>query len=91
MTAASPTTLDELRQFVHGRLCAMEGLLEDQFDTVETPVIRRGQPCGLQFDLRGPRAVRLGAVWASDRNELYVYDAQGQRAEKLTLSARISA
>lgn len=86
-----PTTLDGLRAFVHQRLCAKENLLEDQFGMQESPILRGDQTCGLQFLLQGPRAVRLSAVWTSDRNEIFLYDAGGERYAKIELQHRISA
>lgn len=83
--------MDELRQFVHQHLCSKENLLEDQFGMVETPIVRGGQQCGLQFLLQGPRAVRLSAVWTSDKNEIFLYDAAGERYQKIELSQRIAA
>lgn len=88
---AEPSTLEELRLFVHYRLCARENLLEDQFTTADSPIVRGGQSCGLQFQLQGPRSVRLSAVWTSDRNEVYLYDAAGERYEKIALKRRIAA
>lgn len=86
-----PSTLDELREFVHRQLCAKENLLEDQFEMVESAIIRGGQECGLQFLLQGPRAVRLSAVWNSDRNEVFLYDAAGERYRKIELARRVAA
>lgn len=87
----SPKTLDELRAFVHKCLCAKENLLEDQFGMVEAPIVRGDRRCGIQFLLQGPRAVRLSAVWTSDRNEVFLYDAAGERYDKIALSERIAA
>ena len=89
-STASPRTLRELRAEVHRRLCEREDLLEDQFELTEMELTRRGRPCGRQFCLHGPRSVRLGAVWASDHNVLYLYDARGQRYEKVKLTVRMS-
>ena len=89
-STAAPRTLDELRAEVHRRLCAREDLLEDQFELTEMPLARRGRPCGMQFCLHGPRSVRLGAVWAADHNVLYLYDARGQRYEKVKLALRLN-
>ena len=68
-------TLDELRQFVHKTLCEKENLLADQFTMTEVRLTRGNGPCGLQFCLRGPRNVRLAAIWVADRNVVYLYDA----------------
>ncbi len=81
-------TMDTLRCYVHERLCRHENLVAEQFALEVTPLTRRGVLCGLQFLLRGPRSVRLGAVWASDRNLLYLYDARGERFHKEQLAAR---
>ena len=79
-------SMDALRRYVHERLCRHENLVADQFALEVTPLSRNGEPCGLQFLLRGPRSVRLGAVWASDKNLLYLYDARGERFHKEQLS-----
>jgi len=81
--------LEALSQWVHETLCSQENLLTDQFQTVEMPLIRKGKMCGIQFLLQGPRNVRLGAVWASDHNLIYFYDAQGQRYCKTQLHNRV--
>ncbi len=83
-------TLNELRAYVHGRLCEKENLLGDQFTMTESRLIRRTSVCGLQFSLIGPRNVRLGAVWAACHNAVYLYDAQGVRYEKLRLKHRLN-
>jgi hypothetical protein len=83
-------TLDDLRRFVHALLCQKENLLPDQFRTSEVALIRQNEPCGLQFCLRGPRSVRLAAVWAAEANFVYLYDAKGTRYSKLRLPHRIS-
>jgi hypothetical protein len=85
----SVRTLDDLRAFIHGRLCEKENLLADQFTMTEMRLTRRSRECGLQFSLHGPRNVRLGAIWASDHNVIYLYDAQGIRYEKLRLKQRL--
>lgn len=81
--------LDAVRNWVHETLCARENLLLDQFETLEVPLIKKGKLCGLQYTLHGPRNVRLGAIWATDQNTIYFYDAQGERYHKQTLSNRV--
>ena len=83
-------SLVDLRSFVHQTLCEKENLLADQFTLAESPLRRRGAPCGIQFTLQGPRSVRLGAVWAADQNQVYFYDARGERYLKMRLPHRIS-
>ena len=84
-------TLEDLRAWIHRTLCQKENLLADQFRTTEMQLMRRGRVCGTQFLLRGPRSVRLGAIWASDVNTVYFYNARGQRYLKVRLRSRIIA
>lgn len=82
-------SLDELRQYIHKTLCEKENLLEEQFSMSEMSLQRRGRSCGLQFSINGPRSVRLGAIWASDANMIYFYDARGERYAKIHLPNRV--
>lgn len=81
----SVRSVQELRSFVHQTLCDKENLIYEQFEMTESELVRRGRTCGLQFHLQGPRSVRLGAIWNSDHNVLYFYDAVGERYLKLRL------
>jgi hypothetical protein len=83
-------TLDDLRGFIHNTLCKKENLLADQFKLSVLRLMRQDQLCGLQFCLRGPRSVRLAAIWAADQNTVYLYDARGARYAKLRLTNRVS-
>ena len=82
-------TVDDLRRYVHDTLCRHENLVADQFVLQVIPLTQVGKNCGLQFILRGPRSVRLGAVWASQQNQLYFYDARGERFQKEPLAHSI--
>ena len=82
--------LDDLRTFVHRTLCQRENILPDQFSLTESPMLRQGQSCGLEFCLHGPRSIRLGAIWVEDHNVIYFYDAGGQRFRKVQLLQRVS-
>ena len=82
-------SLDDLRAYIHRTLCEKENLLENQFTMTEMQLIRRSRGCGLQFSLHGPRSVRLGAIWVSDQNMIYFYDAQGVRYRKVRLAQRL--
>lgn len=84
-------TLSDLRGFVHEKLCEQENLLPELFPLQEDHLTRNGKPCGIQFLLFGPRNVRLGAIWDSQHNTLYFYDAQGNRFLKLTLRGHLTA
>jgi len=81
--------LDDLRNFIHHKLCECENLVLEQFSMSEMQLTRRGRDCGLQFSLQGPRSVRLGAIWASDHNIIYFYDARGIRYLKVKLRQRL--
>ena len=55
---ASLPSFDDLSRHVKGRLC-----LHDQLDPEQTPltqsvVMRSGRPCGLFFQIQGPRRVK---------------------------------
>lgn len=82
-------SVDDLSRYVHETLCRHENLVAEQFELQQIALTRAGQPCGLQFVLRGPRNVRLGAVWASDLNQLYFYDARGERFRKEAFDRRV--
>lgn len=89
MIANDVRSLADLRTFVHTTLCEKEQLLAEQFELTEMELQRRGRRCGMQFCLHGPRSVRLGAVWAEDRNVLYLYDASGRRYARIELPRRL--
>ena len=82
-------SLNDLRTYVLQTLCEHENLIVDQYRLQESVLVRRGTACGRQFILNGPRSVRLGAVWACDRNDLYFYDARGERFRKERLARMI--
>ncbi|QDT36769.1 hypothetical protein [Stratiformator vulcanicus] len=90
LEAASVKTVEQLHEYVHGVLCAHENLLPDQFTTSSIPMMRKGRSCGLQFSLKGPRELRLGAVWATDHNVILFYDARGERFRRERLNCRLS-
>lgn len=83
-------TLSDLRLFIRDMLCAKENLITEQFPVTETILRRGGESCGLQFQLFGPRSIRLGAIWAADHNVVYFYAANGERYLKLCLKHRIA-
>jgi hypothetical protein len=83
---ASLSTLDELHQYVLTTLCA-----HDQLDPAQTPlhraVIKRsGRPCGLFFQVQGPRLLRTYAVWAGEEDRILFYDCSGLRFGETRLS-----
>jgi hypothetical protein len=84
-------SLDDLRRFIHTSLCDRENLVAEQFQMREMTLVVRGRNCGMQFSLKGPRSVRLGAIWAADQNMLYLYDARGERYGRVSLPQRVYA
>ena len=72
------------------RSAQKENLVPNEFAISEVRLIRGGQMCGMQFCLRGPRSVRLAAIWAADRNAVYLYDAKGQRYAKVVLPRQLT-
>ncbi|MFN0196916.1 MAG: hypothetical protein ACKVT0_09220 [Planctomycetaceae bacterium] len=84
------SSLDALRQYIHITLCDKEQLLAEQSLLVDLPLYRAGRFCGMQFTLHGPRRVKLSAVWAAEKNIVYLYDTAGERYRKMTLKQRFS-
>lgn len=82
-------TLEDLREYIHRTLCEKENLLAEQFTMTEMQLTRGSRTCGMQFSIHGPRSVRLGAIWASDHNLVYFYDAGGARYAKVRLRNRV--
>lgn len=91
LEAAAVRTLADLKAFVHRTLCDKENLVPEQFRMQAMELRRHGRSCGIQFSIHGPRQVRLSAVWASDMNLVYFYDAAGVRYSKVPLRARLAA
>jgi hypothetical protein len=83
--AALPT-LEDLCSFVLRTLCS-----HDRLDPGQTPlhqaVIRRsGRPCGLFFQVHGPRLLKTYAVWAGEEDRILFYDSAGLRFAETRLS-----
>jgi hypothetical protein len=83
---ASLPTLEELRAFVLDTLCRHDALDPKQTPLLQGVMLRRGRPCGLMFEVRGPRLLRASAVWAGDENRIFFYDASGMRFGVVRLS-----
>src|SRR5262245_63424339 len=78
-TVVALPTVEELQAHVHETLCK-----HDKLDPLQTPleraiIERRGKPCGLFFEVTGPRRVRMYAVWAGAEDRILFYDASGVR------------
>ncbi len=79
-------TLDELRKYVHESLCAPDRLDPGQTPLYQAVVTRRERPCGLFFQVRGPRQLKLYALWAGEENRILFYDGTGVRFGETRLS-----
>lgn len=89
LTPGDLHSADDVRQFIHEKLCQKENLVSQQFKLTEIELKKRGETCGFQYLLQGPRSVKLAAVWACDTNVIYLYDATGERFGKVQLRTRI--
>ncbi|MGL4551302.1 MAG: hypothetical protein ACRC33_08945 [Gemmataceae bacterium] len=80
------TTLQQLRTHVSKVLADHDQLDPEQAPLRQSVLRRRGRPCGLFFQLQGPRHVRTYAVWAGEENRVLFYDSLGRRFAQTTLS-----
>ena len=68
-TAALPT-LDELQKHVLTILCKPDNLDPAQTPMQQAVITRRGKPCGLFFQVFGPRLLKNYAIWAGDEHRI---------------------
>jgi hypothetical protein len=83
--AALPT-LPLLCQHVLEILCRHDHLDPEQTPLEHALITRRGKPCGLFFQISGPRLLRNYAVWAGDENRILYYNSVGERIAETRLS-----
>jgi hypothetical protein len=67
-------------------LCQHDRLDVSQTSLVEEVLVRSGKPCGLLFEVQGPRMLKTYAVWAGDENRILFYDSTGLRFAETRLS-----
>jgi hypothetical protein len=79
-------TLDELRRHVLRTLCAHDNLDPEQTPLFQGVIRRRGRPCGLFFQIQGPRRLKTYALWAGEENRILFYDTAGVRFAENRLS-----
>jgi hypothetical protein len=72
-------TLEKLRGHILQTLCAQDRLDPAQTPLYEAIIRRSGKPCGLFFQVQGPRKLKTYAVWAGQENRILFYDSTGQR------------
>ena len=85
-TTAILPTLDDLRKHVLKTLCTHDHLDPSQAPLYEGLINRKGRPCGLFFQVQGPRQLRTYAVWAGEENRIFFYDSTGGRFAETRLS-----
>jgi hypothetical protein len=79
-------TFVHLRDFVRETLCDRDRLDPEQTQLRQGLIQKRGRPCGLFFQVEGPRLLRTYAVWAGDENRIIFYDSTGSRFAEARLS-----
>ena len=83
--AALPT-LNELCQYVLNALCQQDNLDPNQTPLQQALITKHGKPCGLFFQVQGPRLLRNYAIWAGDENRILYYNCNGERVAETRLS-----
>lgn len=83
---SSLPSLDALRQHVRTVLCGHDHLDPETTPLLQAVINRSGRPCGLFFEVHGPRLVRTYAVWAGEEGRILFYDSQGLRFAQTRLS-----
>jgi hypothetical protein len=83
---ASLPTLDDLRRYILETLCQHDRLDVSQTFLTEEVLVRSGKPCGLLFEVQGPRLLKIYAVWAGEENRILFYDSTGLRFAETRLS-----
>ena len=80
-------TFDCLRSYVLRVLCQHDQLDPDQTPMHQAVITRSGRPCGLFFQVQGPRLVKTYAIWAGEENRILFWDSMGGRFAETRLSA----
>lgn len=79
-------TIDDLRQYVRETLCAHDRLDPAQIQFYQSVIVRSGKPCGLFFQVQGPRLLKTHSVWAGEESRILFYDSTGVRFAETRLS-----
>jgi len=85
-TVVALKTCIELRRFVRQVLCDHDRLDPHQTPFFQAMLRRSDKPCGLYFEIEGPRMLRAHAIWAADEHRLLFYDSTGNRFADMRLS-----
>ena len=78
-------TINDLRRHVHDILCRTDHLDPNQTPLQQAVITRRGRPCGLFFQVLGPRLLKNYAVWAGEENRILYYNCAGERIAETRL------
>ena len=83
--AALPT-LSELCHYVLNILCRHDNLDPSQTLMQQAIITRHGRPCGLFFQIQGPRLLKNYAIWAGEEDRILYYNCAGERVAETKLS-----
>jgi hypothetical protein len=86
LSFVSLPTVEKLRGHVLRVLCGHDALDPQQTPLHEAVIVRGGKPCGLFFQVQGPRLLKTYAVWAGEENRVLFYDSTGVRFAECRLS-----
>jgi hypothetical protein len=78
-TVLSLPTFAKLRDYIHRLLCSCDRLDPGQTPMQQALLIRAGKPCGMTFQVEGPRMLRIYAIWAAQEKRILFYDSTGNR------------
>jgi hypothetical protein len=85
-TVVSLPTFEDLRRYIRETLCTHDNL-DPRLTPLHQALIKRsGRPCGLFFQVSGPRLLTTYAVWAGDEDRILFYDSTGLRFAEVRLS-----
>ena len=85
-TVVSLPTFEDLRRYIRETLCQHDNLDPRHTPLQQALIKRSGRPCGLFFQVSGPRMLKTYAVWAGDENRILFYDSTGLRFAEVRLS-----
>src|SRR5580693_864350 len=83
--AALPT-LPDLCKYVLIILCRNDNLDRTQTPLAQAVITKQGKPCGLFFQVQGPRLLKNYAIWAGDEDRILYYNCNGERVAETKLS-----
>jgi hypothetical protein len=79
-------SLDELSKLVHHALCDFDRLDPNCTPMVKSVVRRGGKPCGMFYQIQGPRQMRSYAIWAGEEGRVLFYNSAGERIHHIRLT-----